>query len=190
MSVKSLRTGYKGISALAGNVPPGDFESISTVVVGSGGAADIVFSNIPQTYTHLQLRGISKISTSSGYIGFRLNSDTSVNSYTWHSFSGDGASPGTGSSATGTFGWNPITQTLGGSTNVFSGVVIDLLDYKNTNKYKTMRAISGYDNNGSGVIGITSGLWLSTSAVTNITLDFSANDFAQHSTFALYGIRG
>jgi hypothetical protein len=34
----------------------GDYESIATVTVGSGGAANVEFTSIPATYTHLQLR--------------------------------------------------------------------------------------------------------------------------------------
>jgi hypothetical protein len=32
----------------------GDFESIATVTVGSGGSAVISFTSIPSTYAHLQ----------------------------------------------------------------------------------------------------------------------------------------
>jgi hypothetical protein len=39
--------------------PVGDFESIATVTVGGGGAANVEFTSIPATYTHLQLRIIS-----------------------------------------------------------------------------------------------------------------------------------
>jgi len=50
-------------SMLAGNTAYeliGDFESIATVSVGSGGAADVTFSSIPATFTHLQIRYIVK----------------------------------------------------------------------------------------------------------------------------------
>jgi hypothetical protein len=78
------------------------------------------------------------------------------------------------------------------SANIFSGFVIDILDYANTNKYKTIRYLSGYDANGSGRVGLGSGSWRSTSAVTSITLqglEYSSN-YKQYSSFALYGIKG
>jgi hypothetical protein len=47
-----------GIIASSRLAAVGDFESIATVSVGSGGAADVEFTSIPATYTHLQIRGI------------------------------------------------------------------------------------------------------------------------------------
>lgn len=67
---------------------------------------------------------------------------------------------------------------------------MDVLDYKNTNKYKTSRFLSGYDANGSGVIMLNSELWMSTAAITSITIDNTGSNFAQYSSFALYGVRG
>jgi hypothetical protein len=67
--------------------------------------------------------------------------------------------------------------------------VIDLLDYTNTNKYKTKRAISGLDVNGSGGgIDIDSSLWMNTNAVTSIKLFPDVGSLVQYSTFALYGV--
>ena len=36
------------------------YESIATVTVGSGGAANVEFTSIPADYTHLQIRGIGR----------------------------------------------------------------------------------------------------------------------------------
>jgi hypothetical protein len=41
-----------------------------------------------------------------------------------------------------------------------------------------------------GQINLRSGLWTSTSAITSIKLYSEANNLAQYSSFALYGIRG
>ena len=67
--------------------------------------------------------------------------------------------------------------------------VIDILDYANTNKYKTVRALHGSDANGSGLIALRSGNWRSTSAITRIDLTPSSNNFKQYSHFALYGVK-
>ena len=45
-------------------IPTGSFSSIATVTVGSGGSSTVSFISIPQTYKHLQLRGIAKGTTS------------------------------------------------------------------------------------------------------------------------------
>jgi hypothetical protein len=79
------------------------------------------------------------------------------------------------------------------TANSFAGAVIDVLDYASTNKYKTFRSLSGVDLNGSGLVGLFSGfLYSNTNAISNITLyaNAGADNFAQHSQFALYGIKG
>jgi hypothetical protein len=77
-------------------------------------------------------------------------------------------------------------------SDVFAPNVIDILDYANTNKYKTIRALTGMDTNSSvGVIIPRSCLWTNTSAITSIELKSvgGSYDFVEHSHFALYGIK-
>lgn len=170
------------------------FESIATVTVGSGGAADITFTSIPSTYAHLQIRYNAKSASDNIYqgniISCHLNSDTNAN-YKAHRLVGDGSSASSstwGDSARALVGIVPDSSST--FTNMFGGGVIDFLDYTNTNKNTTIRTLSGTDNNGSGAIELTSALWLNTSAVNTIKLYLDGENFAQHSHFALYGIKG
>lgn len=156
---------------------PLSFESIATATVGSGGATDVTFSSIPQTYTHLQIRGI----LNGGGTQIVVNGDTGAN-YRRHVLYGDGSSA---ASATAT---NFSIATGSTSANIFGGNIIDILDYTNTNKYKTFRNLAGVDANGSGEAILHSGLWLSTSAITSIK--FQSGTIAQYSHLALYGIKG
>jgi hypothetical protein len=169
------------------------FESIQTFTVGSGGTSSITFGSggtIPQEYKHLQIRGISNnTASSSAFIYMSFNGDTSTN-YNWHELSGNGtnATAGSSSSFTGT-----VTNNMGLGTNdtsAFGAAVIDILDYTNTSKYKTTRSISGFDGNTLGIVCIDSNLWRVSSAITSITMTYAGGNFAQHSTFALYGIKG
>ena len=80
---------------------------------------------------------------------------------------------------------------------MFSVAIIDILEYNNTNIYKTIRTFNGFDTNNATTninyetIGFTSGNWRSTSAITSIVLaPDSAVNFSQYSSFALYGIQG
>jgi hypothetical protein len=165
------------------------YESIATVTVGSGGSSSIDFTSIPQTFSHLQIRGIGR-STGAGsnwYDAFmQFNADTAAN-YSYHALEGDGVSA---SASASTSRSNMIIGYFGG-VNV-SGMVIDILDYKNTNKYKTVRALTGLNQNNANDRGIllVSNLWQSTSAITSIKIFPSASSASQYTQFALYGIRG
>jgi hypothetical protein len=167
-------------------VPQGDFESIATVTVGSGGSATISFTAIPSTYTHLQIRGMTLSATAVNYVRIRFNSDTGTN-YTRHLLEGTG-SAASAEAATG-LTFTPAGYT-GASANP-SVFVTDILDYKNTNKYTTIRSLSGIDQNGSGFVNFGSGLWLNTAAITSIDITHNSSiNFNQYSSFALYGIKG
>jgi hypothetical protein len=161
----------------------GDYESIQTVTVGAGGQSTITFSSIPQTYTHLQLRATNR----SGGARVRFNSDTNTN-YVRHYLYGNGTSVFSGGQTGQTSA--SIIDSIGAATNFFNVGILDILDYTNPNKYKTMRCLTGFeDATGSNCeTFLFSGLWLSTSAVNTITLTGSA-DTSQYSSFALYGIK-
>ena len=116
----------------------------------------------------------------------QFNSDTG-NNYADHQLAGDGSSASAAAVAPST---NKIYMAQAKGVG-FGASVIDILDYKNTNKYKTTRQIWGWDNNGEGVIRLTSGLWMNTAAITSITLTpLSTGNFGQYTQAALYGIKG
>jgi hypothetical protein len=170
---------------------PGDYESIASTTVGAGGSSSVTFSGIPSTYTHLQIRFIARSTFASGNIdivGMQLNSDA-ANNYAWHWLFGDGSSPGAGSATTTSNITFRDINNANTTANTFGAFVIDILDYANTSKYKTTRALGGYDANGNGKINSDSGLWMNTNAVSNIALYAGNANFAQYSSFALYGIK-
>ncbi len=184
-------------SQISGHLANPQFESIATVSVGSGGSSSISFSSIPSTFKHLQIRAI--LATTQGTdrgnsaLYARFNSDTG-NNYSWHQLKGSG----TAASATGYFSENTIygSDTLysGGASGVFGAMVMDILDYSSTNKYKTVRILNGFDSNsasnGNTSVGLNSGLWMSTSAINAITIPNNGFNFKEYSHFALYGIKG
>jgi len=164
----------------------GNYESIQTVTVGAGGSSTISFTSIPATYTHLQIRAIARYSTGTETgVKMRINSDTGSN-YAYHELYGTGTGAGAAAGTTQT----AISDVMyiNATSNVFGGAVIDILDYANTNKYKTIRSLNGADVNGSGYITFMSGLWQNTAAITNIELYVAANNMTQYSSFALYGV--
>ena len=192
--VQTLANGSAyGYRTLAG-AAAGDYESIATVSVGSGGSSSVTFSSIPSTYQHLQLRliGRSAYAGASEAIRMQLNGQTGTSYYTNHLLYGDGASALTDNDVNSVAGFNIHRLPAATSTaSVFGGIVLDILDYTNTNKNKTLRALGGWDANGSGRINFNSGLFTSTTAISSITLTLSTgSNYAEYSSFALYGIKG
>ena len=184
--VKSLN---RYVSMLAGNTAFVEtaYESIATTTVGAGGAASVTFSSIPSTYTHLQIRylsGDSRVTSPNSNAYWTFNSDTAAN-YTIHGIYGTGSVVGVDGSAN-----TSSMLSLQGYLSSFGVGVVDILDYANTNKYKTFRALSGADTNGDGVVYFSSGVWRNTNAVSTITIAPLTANIKQYSSFALYGIKG
>lgn len=173
---------------------PSAFDSIATVNLSGGAASSITFSSIPSTYKHLQLRMMLRSTDGGGNAGpiLRMNSDSGSN-YNYHLLEGNGTSVTSGASANAsflTFGNCPAGGTAAGTFGTF---VIDILDYADTNKFKTTRSLFGYDVNALplGAVDFFSGAWRSTSAISTISLTmFTGSNFAQYSHAALYGIKG
>ncbi len=161
------------------------YESIATVTLGSA-QSTVTFSSIPSTYKHLQIRCISKNTSADYTIRAQFNGDTGSN-YSQHGLTGNGSSTSVYATAPDTN--VPFGVSAGTATSVFNAAVIDILDASSTTKYKTTRALFGWDANGSGSVGLLSGSWRSTSAITSIVLSSFTGNFAQHSTYALYGIK-
>ena len=160
------------------------YESIASAS-GTGSSGTITFDLTGVTgYKHLQIRYLSK-NTASGtdaYIQFNSGTD----SVRRHQLLGDGSAAG-GSSNAGTA---YILLTSGSSGSSMYGVgVIDILDYTSTTKAKTVRCLSGYDLNGSGLVGLGSALWTSTSAITDISIKSAGTNFDSNTRYALYGIK-
>jgi hypothetical protein len=168
---------------------PNNYESIATTTLSSTNT--ITFSSIPATYTHLQIRVLarSQRADTGDLCNFRFNGDTATN-YSAHNLNGDGSNVYANAYATNAQIYGMRVAANSASANVFGVGVFDILDYANTNKYKTTRSLCGYDNNGSGEIYFMSGNWRSTSAITSITIVPNVGTgFLQYSSFALYGVK-
>jgi hypothetical protein len=159
---------------------------ISTVTVGAGGAASIVFGSggtIPQTFTDLLLVLSGRTSDGTGAyqtVTLSINGSTANQSeryiYT------------TGSSTTGTT-YSQVelwASGNGSSANIFGNMQLYIPNYFGS-ATKPMSWDVTADNNGSSCIQVVgAGLWSNTSPITSLTLN--AN-FVQNSTASLYGIK-
>jgi hypothetical protein len=154
--------------------PQGAYDALSTVTVPSGGVASITFAGIPTGYKHLQIRMSNTVGAT-----IRFNGDTTGSNYRYHVLLGNGSS-----AASGTDPNNAYSPADG--TNGTTAEILDILDYSNTSKNKTLRSLGGFDANGSGVVWLTSNLWMSTAAINSIVITAT---IPQNARFTLYGVR-
>lgn len=174
-----------------GGGPVSAYDALATVTVSSGGLSSVTFAGIPVGYQHLQLRGFHRTSntgSSNWHALIRFNND-SGNNYTWHGLRGDGTSAISYNATSQVYGLSIISGDEVNTALSWGAGVVDILDYANTNKNKTIRTLTGFDENGQGMIELLSSLWQNTSAVTSITLFPSSGTFLQNSSFALYGVK-
>lgn len=166
---------------------------IASVTIGSNGSY-CDFSNIPQTFTHLQLRVFGRGMTSfspglSLYVAF--NSDGTAANYVVHGLQGDGAAVATFSATNaGSIGVQNVLADSSATSGVFGLAISDILDYTSTSKHKTVRTLAGFDRNGGGRAALYSGLWMPSpiAAINKITVNTDGG-FLAGSRFDLYGIR-
>lgn len=169
--------------------PYGAYDALATVTLGST-AATIDFTGIPSGYKHLQIRTLTRATQAAGGtdVNMRFNSDSGSN-YAYHALQGNGSSAVSFGGTSQTYVRNQSGVDGSDLANVFQASIYDILDYANTSKYKTVRALTGYDINGGGFVRLLSGLWQNTSAITNIQLYTPGTTFTANTQIALYGIK-
>lgn len=161
-------------------------QPIYTQTVGSGGAASITFNNIPQTFTDLKVVCSTRQtgSANSANAVLYLNGDTSLGSFTL--LYGTGSTTGS-TRASGYI--DAIVSNAGTSTaSTFGSAELYIPNYTVSN-FKSIISDTFFENNAAGADQqLRAILWRSTSAITQIGLTAINGNFAQYSTFTLYGI--
>jgi hypothetical protein len=169
-------------SAISGNLDASGFFPIATYTAPTS-VANITFSGIPQTYTHLQLRMTLRSTAANNYGTISINSG----SYRQHNVFATGTAPFTVNSATST---DIVPVNRSDSTALFfSASIMDIEDYSSTTRYKTIRALNASQRETAttnGYMWLASMLSANTSAVTSITITPSSGSFAQYSQATLY----
>ena len=176
-------------SGISGHLwaPSGAYEQIASTTVGSP-VSSITFSGIPLTYENLQLRFLAGSSTTNQDVFATFNDDSTGANYSLHYLFGGGS--GGGASGNTLSAGHISAGYVDPSGTGFGIGIVDILDYADTNKYKTTRTLTGFDKSGSGAVVFYSGLWLNTAAISSITLVINNNrNFIQYSQFALYGTK-
>lgn len=169
---------------------PGSYESIQTIPLSSN-QQSIEFTNIPQTYKHLEIRAIIRDTYPNTYPGTVVYMN-GVGNGTFNYLSGDG---------------NGGTGAIGGAVSAYAGNaaggdtpagnymcwISRIPDYTDTSKQKLMTNLNG---NSANTYSNHIAFWVwspgFTAAVTSIRIFEGDNNFKlmPGSHFALYGIKG
>ena len=179
-----------GILAVAGAgaAGGGSFDLLETTVLSTA-TLSVTFSSLDtySQYKHLQIRATFKNNGTGGAEGFMRINGITTNSYAWHYLRGGGSSVNSG--AFSTTNYMGLMSNTGFTANQFNAAVIDILDFSSTSKNKTVRSfVGGTDSGGYREIGIYSGFYNSTNAITSFRLQMPDN-FSAGSRFSLYGIK-
>ena len=176
-----------------GFTPTGSYDALATYTVPSTAVSTIEFAGLPTggQYKHLQIRGIMRFAGNDSGFGMWFNNDTTSSNYYSHNIGSQGSSVYAQQANESFIAWSAPNN--GTTSNVFMGMVIDILDYTSTSKYKTVRCLHGFDANGSGRMIFSSELWKNTNAISSLKFDAriqgSTSDFGQYTSFGLYGIK-
>jgi len=161
-------------------------KKIQTVIVGSGGAANIDFTNIPQTYTDLKivysLRSNDTNANGGNFFYFQFN-NTGFTGLSAKALGGNGSS--IFNTSGNVYGFmNPSDFTA----SVFSNGEFYIPSYTSANN-KSYYSDSANENNATAAnMVLYAGLWSNTAAVTSIKLVPYSGSFVEYSEATLYGV--
>ena len=157
---------------------------ISSVTVGSGGAASMSFTSIPATYTDLVVLWSARTSSSQTSTNTEISFNGSTSNISGRYLEGSGSGAGSGSYARFVGTDNAATST----GSIFSNNMVYISNYAGSN-YKPFSADSGQENTTSQAqITLNGGLWSQGTVITSVTLTPATSSYVQYSTAYLYGI--
>ena len=164
------------------------YVAIATVTVGSGGAANIEFTSIPQTYTDLVILLSSRTDQAANNDDRSMRFNGSSSGYSNRTVYGTGSSALSGAPYSDRAYIGSINA--GTSTsNTFSNTQIYIPNYTSSN-YKSVSSETVQENNATQAFAVCiASLWSNTSAITSIILSYGTGNWVQYSTATLYGIK-
>jgi hypothetical protein len=160
---------------------------ISSVTVGSGGAASIDFTSIPSTYTDLLIKySLRDNLTASGAsnnatISFNSSSANGTNKELY----------GTGSAAASASLSNvkvDYHSTANATANTFGSAELYIPNYTSANNKSSSSDGVSETNASAALMALDANLWSQTAAITSISIAAAGANFVQYSTAYLYGI--
>lgn len=158
----------------------------SSTLTTATASQTITFSDIPQTYTDLRIVLSGTTNAQGKIIYVRFNSDTGTNYYTceFYASSATIASTATTASATGI----KLTSQGTGLTPYAFLVLADVMNYTSSSYKKTVIGNSYEIDGTTRGPNRNTGVWVSNSAITSITLTTSSGTFNEV-VATVYGIK-
>lgn len=174
---------------------PNTFALIASSTVGAGGAANITFTSIPNTYTDLCIKvsARSDIGQINSFLICQPNSATT--NLSSRVLFGTSTTAGTGTYSVEQSIWTYIDG-ANATASTFSNNEIYIPNYASTSIYKSVSVdgVNEHNTNADPRQNLTAGLWSSTAAISSIKLyptdnSFTPGNFLQYTTAHLYGIK-
>lgn len=164
-------------------MPTPTYTALANLTLGSA-SSSVTFGSIPNTFRDLIIIVNAKTSRTAfdqDGLFIRLNGDT--NNHTRVTMLGR-------SSETFSDTASSLGVPLAGNAGQLGTIVIQIMDYAQTDKHKTVLVRSNQNSPSvSGVVSATAGRWASTSATTSVVLAPEAGpNFVSGSTFSLFGV--
>jgi hypothetical protein len=179
-----------GILASSGG-KAGAYDLLETTLISTN-TASVTFSSLGSysAYKHLQVRMVARSSvTNRADIHLTFNAD-STSSYAYHTLFGAGSSVASNNESATTAIQIQALATLSGSTaDSFGAGILDILDFSSSNKNSTTRTLYGRALGSGFGVGLASGLYTKTDAITSLTLTAFQFNFVSGSRFSLYGVK-
>ena len=164
---------------------PANYVLLEKITVGAAGASSVTFSGIPQTgYTDLVLKISARGGQANTYATYTLAFNGSTSNRSMRQLYANGSTATSGSDAN--IGADSVGSTA--TANTFSNGEIYIPNYTSSN-FKSLSLDNVTENNATEAWAeLYAPLWSDTAAITSIVITGLSSNFAQYSTFYLYGV--
>lgn len=163
---------------------PNTMTLIASSTVGAGGAANITFSSIPNTYTDLYIKASFRSDYSGQAIALRINPNGSSSNMVGMVLLGSGSSA---SSFSDTIAYaSSVADTS--TANTFGSTEWYIPNYALSNNKPISVDFVTETNASAAIMGLSAGLWSISTAISSLSLLTTAGNLKQYSTAYLYGI--
>jgi len=165
---------------------------LEKIVVPSGGASSITFTSIPQSYTDLNVLASTRSTgdqASVNYCQLRLELNGNTSNYSDRLLYGIGGTGAGSLSYTNAYiSWAGASTDSTATASTFSNVSIYIPNYASSNNKSISSDGATESNATNSILTLDAGLWANSSAITSLKFTLETGNFAEYSTFYLYGV--